>query len=71
MRTAAQQRERYRGRAWARAMSDRDVWLWQDAMVLGEFDWRDWFIDKPSAAFIAGASDEIEYRDHYGMNTQG
>jgi hypothetical protein len=60
-------RERYRGRAWARAMSDRDVDLWQTAMVLGDWDWRDWFVDKPSKDFVRGASDEIEYRDHYGM----
>ena len=50
--------DRYRGRAWARALSSSEVGMLADALVLGEFDWRDWFLDKPSKEFLRGASDE-------------
>lgn len=36
-----------------------------DALVLGDFDWRDWFYDKPSRAYMRAWSDEVMYRDHY------
>jgi hypothetical protein len=36
-----------------------------DALVLGDFDWRDWFDDKPSKDFLRGFTDEAMHRDHY------
>lgn len=69
--------ERYKGRAYARALSSRDLGMLCDALVLGDFDWRDWFVDKPSREFLRGftdgaieceqSSDGIEYdADHGG-----
>lgn len=32
-----------------------------DALVLGCFDWRDWFEEKPSAEFIRALDAELRY----------
>lgn len=42
-----------------------------DALVLGEFDWRDWFEDKPSKEFLRGFTDEAMYRDQNGEFSSG
>lgn len=36
---------------WSR-LTTSDKWLLGDVLVLGEFDWRDWFHKKPSRAFL-------------------
>ncbi len=53
----------YRGRCEARALSSRDVGMAADALVLGDFDWRDWWIDKPSKEYLRAWSDEVMRRD--------
>jgi hypothetical protein len=63
MKTPVQQREYARGEAFARNLHMSDVGTLQDAFVLGDFDWRDWFEDKPSRSFIAGLADERSYRE--------
>lgn len=65
MRTPTQDREYNRGRTWAKQKSLAEIGTFVDAMVLGDYDWRDWFSDKPSSMFLAGAVDEAENRDRY------
>lgn len=66
-----QSSEAYRGRAAARALSSSETGNAADALVLGDFDWRDWFIDKPTKEFLRAWSDEVMYRDHYDEFSSG
>lgn len=58
--------QRYKGRAYARGLSSSEVGMCADALVLGGFDWRDWFGHwdrKPSKEFMRGFTDEVMARD--------
>lgn len=55
--------ERKRGASWAEGLYMSDVHALIDAMVLDEFDWRDWFDAKPSAPFLSGAFDAAQSRE--------
>ena len=61
-----QDTETLRGRTWARNLYMCDVSVLADAFVLDDFDWRDWFDDRPSGAFMRGVSDEVMFRDEVG-----
>lgn len=56
-------KNRERGKRRARALHMSDVSTICDALVLGEFDWRDYFEDKPPPGFLSGFSDECFYRE--------
>lgn len=60
-------KEKARGAAWFRSLWVSDKWELGDQFVLGTFDWRDWFDNKPSRLFLDGADEariywEIEQR---------
>jgi hypothetical protein len=44
-------------RFWA-SLSDTSRWLLGDQLVLGDFDWRDWFEKKPTPCFLNQLDDE-------------
>lgn len=46
--------ERARGAEYFRGLSPLDKHELGDQLVLGDFDWRDWFRSKPSSAFMNG-----------------
>lgn len=66
MRTPAQQREYDRGTLAAESLHMTDVSLLMDQFVLDEFDWRDWFDEKPSAQFLSAFSRTVELREQAG-----
>lgn len=45
-------RERARAREWFKSLDSLAKWDLGDQLVLGDFDWRDWFDDKPSGVFM-------------------
>lgn len=49
--------ERKRGRDWFFGLDNLARGELGDALVLGDFDWREWLTTKPSAAFLNGADD--------------
>lgn len=55
--------ERTRGTRWAKSLAMDDVHMLVDAMVLGEFDWRDWLDERPSAAFVNAAFATAQLRE--------
>ncbi len=57
------QTERKRGAKWAKSLPMDCVHAVVDAMVLGEFDWRDWLDTKPSAVFLNAAFTEAQHRE--------
>lgn len=57
------QADRRRAAQWVKALSLVQVHDLLDAMILGSFDWRDYFDDKPTSAFINAAFDEAQYRE--------
>lgn len=61
-----EEKELARGKAWARDLMMCDVSVLADAFVLGDFDWMDWFDDKPSGRFLRGVADEVMHRDEVG-----
>jgi len=46
-----------RGVRWFRRLPYQERNVLGDQLVLGDFDWRDWFEEKPSAAFLRGVDD--------------
>ena len=46
--------EKARGVAFYQKLSPSEQGELGDALVLGYFDWRDWFHEKPSRSFMAG-----------------
>jgi hypothetical protein len=50
----AKQRERERAKARRafRELSNADRWALNDQLVLGDFDWRDWFYEPPSNVML-------------------
>lgn len=61
------QNERKRGRKWAKALAMSQIHTLVDAMVLGDFDWREWLDAKPSAVFLNAAFTEAQYREEEGF----
>lgn len=59
----AMQNERKRGERWAKGIAMSDVHALIDAMVLDDFDWRDWFDERPSAPFLNAAFNAAQYRE--------
>jgi hypothetical protein len=60
------QREQARAVTWARGLG-HGLHDFIDQLVLGDFDWRLWFEDRPTSAFLNAAFDEaqrIEESDH-------
>lgn len=57
------QAEKKRGASWAKGMAMSDVHAFIDALVLDDFDWRDWFDSRPSAPFLNAAFSEAQYRE--------
>jgi hypothetical protein len=55
--------DRQRGERWARELGLDQCHALIDALVLGDFDWREWLDDKPSNAFVSAAFDEAQYRE--------
>lgn len=45
------------GRTWFDGLGSGDKWNIGDALVLGTFEWIDWFERKPSAPFMHGVED--------------
>ena len=54
-------KERAKARKWWAGCSTSQKWELGDVLVSGEYDWRDWFDKKPSAAFINALDDERIY----------
>ena len=48
----ASQHEREAAKRYWQSLDDGARWLLGDQLVLGEFDWRDWFERKPSSVFM-------------------
>jgi hypothetical protein len=57
---AAFDRARAQGREYAKGLSERDKDAMHTSMVLGEFDWMDWFEDKPAPGFATGMGDYLD-----------
>lgn len=57
------QSERKRGEKWAKDLPMEHVYAIVDAMVLGEFDWRDWFEARPSPVFLNAAFNVAQHRE--------
>lgn len=56
--------ERNRGASWVEGMSMEQVHAFMDAMVLDDFDYREFGLDtKPTSAFLNAASDAAQYRE--------
>lgn len=55
------------GRRWIADRSLSEVGAILDAMILGDFDWRDWFADPPPKGFRAGAYDAAREREERGI----
>lgn len=51
---AAYDRATADGAAWFESLPVSDKWAIGDALVLGGFDWRDWFADPPPPGFRRG-----------------
>ena len=45
-------REREKANRWFQDLDNWQKWELGDQLVLGEFDWREWFEAKPSATFM-------------------
>lgn len=45
-------RDEERAKKWWAGLTDDQRWALGDALVLGEFDWREWFEHKESRAFM-------------------
>lgn len=56
-------RERTEAFRWVDSLSSRDLGELGDALVLGEYDWRDWFNEKPSRAFMSAVEERRIYRE--------
>lgn len=50
--------ERERGAKFYRSLTPREQGDLGDQLVLGEFDWSEWFYDRPSRAFMNGLDRE-------------
>lgn len=61
------QSERNRGAKWARDLSMDAVHAIIDAMVLGDFDWREWLDNRPTAVFLNAAFSEAQYREESSL----
>ena len=48
----SRKREREAGQKWFNELPNYLKWELGDQFVLGDFDWRDWFDEKPSEAFL-------------------
>jgi hypothetical protein len=48
-------RERNKARKWIASLTRKKLFELGDALVLGSFDWREWFDEKPSSVFLAEA----------------
>lgn len=59
----AMHKDRARGERWAKDLPMDHVHAILDAMILGEFDWRDYFDSKPSAPFLNAAFNAAQYRE--------
>ena len=59
--------DRKSGERWARELDMDRVHALIDALVLGDFDWREWLDEKPTNAFISAAFDEAQYREEMGV----
>lgn len=44
--------EHDRARRWWAQLSPHDRWELGDQFVLGDFDWRDWFDERPTGTFL-------------------
>lgn len=55
--TRARQQQREAGARWFRALQPEEAWQLGDDLVLGCFDWRDWFDAKPTPSFMRGVED--------------
>ncbi len=54
-------RERKAAKAWIESLDRSTLGLFIDALVLGDYDWRDFFTAKPSRAFIDEAFTHGQY----------
>ncbi len=61
----AMRQERNRGESWAKGLCSSDLHAFIDALVLGEFDWRDWFDTRPSAPFVNSAFTTAQLREEF------
>lgn len=59
--------DRARGERWARELDMDRVHALIDALVLDDFDWREWLDERPSSTFISAAFDEAQYREEMGV----
>jgi len=46
------QRDREAAREFWEGLDSASRWTLGDALVLGDFDWRDWFTSKPTRVFL-------------------
>jgi len=53
-------RGRKAGEAWLASLDNRTRGDLGDDLVLGMFDWRDWFDDPPRPGFVNGAADALQ-----------
>jgi len=53
--------ERDRGKRFARSLNPRERGDFIDALVLGDYDWRDWFHERPHGAFLNAAFAEAQF----------
>lgn len=48
-------------RKWVEGMDASTLGAFVDALVLGDYDWRDWFSDKPEPGFVNEAFKHAQY----------
>ena len=54
-------KERKEARKWVESLDRSMLGAWIDAHVLGDYDWCDWFTDKPSSVFVNEAFHHAQY----------
>lgn len=55
------QREREAAKRYWKSLDNYTRGILGDALVLGDFDWRDWFHTKPSRVFMNQLGEELIY----------
>ena len=54
-------------RSYARQLDSSTIALIADSLVWGDFDWRDWFDDKPSTETLRAFQDEVMQLDELAI----
>lgn len=55
--------EQKRARHWVRTLGPDQIFALVDALVLGDFDWREWLDTQPTKVFVSAAFTEAQHRE--------